>query len=907
MLWPASCDKFKLTIKAFTSGGHSKDLPLGVSSNASITACPPQLPDYVVSNIETDNDEEVTVTLANIGASVDTSLVSSANIYGDGKLIEILEVDGISQNSSSSFVISSPFSFNLLTVVVDSEGEICESQEGSQNTFSKHLDYEVNSFVESDINRDGVIDENEHLFSNVRDSDGDGLDDEFELSGWTVNTIQHIDELQALSKILENAEDGEISEPPELTEIPVLSSTGSIDSDGDGLTDYGEMIEGTNPNNWDTDGDGLSDLVESLDANQDPLVVELDAPEIQALAPKVVGEAWLGYYTTYEILFEVKEENLEHIEIHIDQDGDVTKEVAIEENSQDYITDFDGTLFSVQYTLDVAIWDDIVVNAVVTDKFGQKTEVTIANHSSLKSRVTTSLVNLAAGISEFFGGALATGIAGFTGFVYGVFTVLKDTVDMVISVGKFLVKLAKDFFDVIKSLAATAWDLITDFDFDEFVGTVKKVAVAIYDKAKSLSPFTDKMSNNTFLGMFILTFIAGTLAIEAMFGAGMKTANGLRSGGNMGDFFTHMGKSMTDMKASVGKFAKNSIGTVKGWIKGVISLPKKIIFGIDNMITNKLLRSSVSTSKFSSIAIVISKPYIWFSKRLDQDGYYRLSRGIDFMDYTRTKGIVSLAKKSDEALQIGAGLAVAQNALTHPTFFKKMDSFANVPNGAAKQKKAMEVLSDTIFNKKPGTKGNSINLNVNKVGGTLDELSQVGVVHLDNGLRIETVSPGQAIHAGENDRDLIRTWYDNDGNIVKKEIIDRKHYAGDTTSTMKELIKERGMGIEDWQKNLIGKFESKEDYIKDLMRNTGMSEAEALKHWEFDNDWVSGKHQNTVARYEETIYDGTKYSAPKNTRQSVTDEFGFAGLTPNNTGGTDILILVSAKCVRNGVNNKRMG
>ena len=129
-------------------------------------------------------------------------------IYGDGKLIEILEVDGISQNSSSSFVISSPFSFNLLTVVVDSEGEICESQEGSQNTFSKHLDYEVNSFVESDINRDGVIDENEHLFSNVRDSDGDGLDDEFELSGWTVNTIQHIDELQALSKILENAEDG---------------------------------------------------------------------------------------------------------------------------------------------------------------------------------------------------------------------------------------------------------------------------------------------------------------------------------------------------------------------------------------------------------------------------------------------------------------------------------------------------------------------------------------------------------------------------------------------------------------------------------------------------------------------------------------------------------------------------
>ena len=27
MLWPASCDYFKLTIEAFTFAGHSKDLP----------------------------------------------------------------------------------------------------------------------------------------------------------------------------------------------------------------------------------------------------------------------------------------------------------------------------------------------------------------------------------------------------------------------------------------------------------------------------------------------------------------------------------------------------------------------------------------------------------------------------------------------------------------------------------------------------------------------------------------------------------------------------------------------------------------------------------------------------------------------------------------------------------------
>ena len=882
MLWPASCDYFKLTIEAFTSAGHSKNLPLDIDNNASITACPPQLPDYVVSNIETNNDEEVTVTLANIGTSVDASVASSASIYGDGKLIEILEVDGIPHNSSSSFVISSPFSFNLLTVVVDSEGDICESQEGSANIFSKNLDYEVNSFVESDINRDGMIDVNEQLFSNVRDSDGDGLDDETELIGWTVTTIQHLDELKALSEMLDNAEDGDITEPPQLTEIEVKSSTGSIDSDDDGLTDYGEMVEGTNPYAWDSDGDGLSDLVESLDANQDPLVVELDAPEIQALAPKVVGEALLGYYTTYEILFEVKEENIEHIEIHIDRDGDVTKEVAIEENSQDYITDFDGKLFSVQYTLDVAFWDDTVVNAVVTDKFGQKTEVAIANHSSLKSRVTTSLVNLAAGISEFFGGALATGIAGFTGFVYGVFTVLKDTVDMVISVGKFLVKLAKDFFDVIKSLAATAWDLITDFDFDEFVGTVKKVAVAIYDKAKSLSPFTDKMSNNTFLGMFILTFIAGTLAIEAMFGAGMKTANGLRSGGNMGDFFTHMGKSMTDMKSSVGKFAKSPIGTIKGWIKAVVSIPKKIIFGLDNLFSNLLIRGAVSSSSFSVIFQVIGKGYVWFGKKLNLDGAYRLSRGLDFM---------SSLKKSSKFTKIKPkvmkeGLKAARAAVKHPDLFKAMNGFDNLKDGSKMQKAAMGNLVDSIFTSK-----GKLNTK-NNLKGALDELSQVGSVVLPDGSRITTVAPGKCKACdsldGKNDfdRDLVRTKYDADGNIVSKEIVDRKHYS-DASNVRDEIAKNvkkrNGKGVVDYQKEQFNRYlpdtpENRQKYVDDMAKRTGMSEADALKNYDFDKDWVAGKHNKIESKYEPIIHD--KNGKYKNGKHEITS-------TEKNLGNSD--------------------
>ena len=192
---------------------------------------------------------------------------------------------------------------------------------------------------------------------------------------------------------------------------------------------------------------------------------------------------------------------------------------------------------------------------------------------------------------------------------------------MVISVGKFLVKLAKDFFDVIKSLAATAWYLITDFDFDEFVGTVRKLQLQFMIRLNHYHHLPIKCQ--TIHSLNDLTFIAGTLAIEAMFGAGMKTANGLRSGGNMGDFFTHMGKSMTDMKSSVGKFAKSPIGTIKGWIKAVVSIPKKIIFGLDNLFSNLLIRGAVSSSSFSVIFQVIGKGYVWFGKKLNLDGAYR--------------------------------------------------------------------------------------------------------------------------------------------------------------------------------------------------------------------------------------------------------------------------------------------
>src|SRR5262249_42296608 len=52
---------------------------------------------------------------------------------------------------------------------------------------------------------------------------------------------------------------------------------GLIDSDGDGLTDFGEVhVYGTEPNNPDTDGDGLTDGEEVLVYHTNPLRKDTD-------------------------------------------------------------------------------------------------------------------------------------------------------------------------------------------------------------------------------------------------------------------------------------------------------------------------------------------------------------------------------------------------------------------------------------------------------------------------------------------------------------------------------------------------------------------------------------------------------------------------------------------------------
>lgn len=136
------------------------------------------------------------------------------------------------------------------------------------------------------------------------DSDGDGLPDNVEVSGWTVTVELADGSIQQATHTSDPSasdtdQDG-LSDDVELTAgtNPRAADTDgdgvmdaeewndwysdpcAQDSDGDGLGDALELFFFTSPILADTDGDGVDDRAERLELNRDPLVSDLPMPQI---------------------------------------------------------------------------------------------------------------------------------------------------------------------------------------------------------------------------------------------------------------------------------------------------------------------------------------------------------------------------------------------------------------------------------------------------------------------------------------------------------------------------------------------------------------------------------------------------------------------------------------------------
>jgi len=103
------------------------------------------------------------------------------------------------------------------------------------------------------------------------DSDGDGITDGYELIVLGTRANRADTDFDQMSDGFEVAlgYDPLVADNPDPDIGPLIPDVLHVDTDGDGLTDWGEELAGTNPNNPDTDNDGILDAEEFIPGGGD--------------------------------------------------------------------------------------------------------------------------------------------------------------------------------------------------------------------------------------------------------------------------------------------------------------------------------------------------------------------------------------------------------------------------------------------------------------------------------------------------------------------------------------------------------------------------------------------------------------------------------------------------------------
>ena len=860
MNWPISCDNFEIEIEVF-DGISELQIPSNLENRKTLNGCPNYYPNLVIDDITLLSNDSVKIDVSNDGG-IPTSKETELAIFSDGSILGYVSIPKLEVDETANLYFIPENDVTYLTVVLDHEDRISESDEHSDNVLTKSVEVEIYQFSELDINLDGELDDSEAANYRILDSDGDGLSDEIELQGWDVKTVTHYSKLLEFQSFMEHlsGDDPSLKQPPSIRTVKHTSSTNSIDSDGDGLTDYGEFMAGSNPYSPDTDGDGLSDLEEVNDPAQDPLVVELDGAEVEALAPVRVSK---GLKKDFRLYFTVNEPNLNSVEIIV-TDGNKEKsqipQIVEDQGIQNQL-DSDGILYSVVYSARTfSFIKNVTVLVNVTDNFGYSSIVEIANHDSMRAKVTNSLAKASIKLADVMGGEdniFVGGLAAITGVIYGIITAIQDIIDFGMGILKFAKLMTTEFASTMSSLLVGIREMMDGFDPSAIIDTGKEIYGALIEKVKSMSPFLDNVSNQTFLVAFILTFLAATKAIDALtagtFSAAKATLRATESA--LGAFTTTVADELKGIKKIL---TQNPITTMKDIALLPLSIAKNVILTVDTILSSILVRGIISNSPFKVLFEVLGNFYMWVGKKLDLPGSHRVGRAIDLMDDWK-----ELSRLSPKDLK--KVLRQSRTIINNPDLFAKMDGFAKLEDGANYQKAAMKNLRDAMVSKG----GKLKNLDSDTFRGTLNELTQIGVVFGPNGEKMVTVATGKYAKGGTGyDRDLTRVVYDSDGNIVKVIEVDAKHSkSGGSRGQVNKATKEHnGQGIADYQddkfkENFLDNGEQgKQDFIDHMSSKTGMSKKDAEDLFEAKRKCALKITSNCDAKYETTSSKDSKIS-----------------------------------------------
>ncbi|MCG7843935.1 MAG: NHL repeat-containing protein, partial [Methanomassiliicoccales archaeon] len=144
----------------------------------------------------------------------------------------------------------------------------------------------------------------------VLDSDGDGLSDVSEETGWEITvTTEHGPGSAGETKWVSSdafSTDTDKDGVPDHQEFDVGSDPRSVDTDKDNLKDAMELILGTDPCHWDSDRDGLSDGKEAK-FGSDPLQPDSDEDGLNDLAEFGLGSDPLKNDTDQDGLGDLQE------------------------------------------------------------------------------------------------------------------------------------------------------------------------------------------------------------------------------------------------------------------------------------------------------------------------------------------------------------------------------------------------------------------------------------------------------------------------------------------------------------------------------------------------------------------------------------------------------------------------